>query len=159
MSQNQILLHLTANTPYGAIRKRSFKKYYREATKPEIHAAAAQQGIFQTFMDATIAGELKTKWAMTPDANWDACIHMVEEMMQISNPLMLRRLRVKEIKPTEGEYPRSYIIRSKIAFNKADYEKMTSDNHKALHIIVAMSDPELKTNLLKLAGPITLIKV
>ena len=62
------------------------QNYYGEATKPETHAPAAQQGIFQFFMDATIAGELKTKWAMKPDANWDDCIQMVEEMMQIFNP-------------------------------------------------------------------------
>ena len=59
----------------------------------------------------------------------------------------------------EGEDSRSFIIRSKIAFNEADFEKMTSDDHKALHVIVAMSDPELKTNLLKLNEPITLMKV
>ena len=63
------------------------------------------------------------------------------------------------MKPTKGEDPRSYIIRSKIAFNKSDYEKMSIDDHKALHIIVAMSNPELKTNLLKLVEPITLAKV
>ena len=96
---------------------------------------------------------------MKPEANWDACIQMVEEMMQISNPLMLRRLKINEMKPTEGENPRSYIIRSKITFNEAEYEQMTSDDHKVLHIIVAMSDPEVNTNLLKLAEPRTLAKV
>ena len=70
MSHNPILLHSTVNTPFD-----------HDATKPEIHTAAAQQGIFQAFKDATIAGELKTKWAMLPDVNWDAGIHMVEEMM------------------------------------------------------------------------------
>ena len=51
---------------------------------------------------------------------------------------------------TEGESPRGYITRSKIAFHEADFNSMTEDDYRTLYVITAMKDPELRKDLLKI---------
>jgi hypothetical protein len=47
----------------------------------------------------------------------------------------------------------------KLAFHESEYDKMSTEDHKVLHLITAMVDPKLREDLIKIKAPLTLVKV
>ena len=138
--------------------KKKLIQFYGQVLKPVPHLPAAQQTIFVSFLDSSLAEEMTVKFMEHPDANWNQCIIFMEEKMAIRHPIIARRLKMMEMSQNETEEAHGYIPRLKLAFRDGEVDKMSIDDLKVLKVATGIRDKKLKEELLKIRNP-TMVKI